>query len=184
MPDAPVQQQQAAPDAVLYHESMKRGATSAQRLQAIQKVLGPRLGGSNVTSLGPQFGGRVYSRDVGGGWYLATLSAGDTLLFPTDHDYARMPRYRWEDQPDGTKHGWLLSPEEVEAQAHAEAPAATTARKAALARWKERQDANCQKLARWRELAPLGKKRTPEQDAEMAQLQVELFGDPALVNGF
>lgn len=102
------------PDAILFPETLKRGKSSLDRTTHVQKTLGPILGGKEITTLGAQHGGRVYSRDVGGGMYLATLSPSDTLLFPSDHDYARQPRYRWEDQPDGTKHGFLITPDEPE----------------------------------------------------------------------
>jgi hypothetical protein len=105
----------AKPDAVLFPAALKRGATSAARLQHIQTTLGPRLGGDRHTELGPDHGGRIHSRDVGGGWYLATLDPADTLNFPHDHDRAGMPRYRWEEQPDGTRHGWLIPEDETPA---------------------------------------------------------------------
>ena len=102
------------PDAILFPDTLKRGKSSLDRTTHVQRTLGPILGGNQHTSLGAAHGGRVYSRDVGGGFYLATLSADDTLLFPSGHDYARTPRYRWEDQPDGTKHGFLLTAEDLE----------------------------------------------------------------------
>jgi hypothetical protein len=102
------------PDAVLFPDTFKKGKSSLDRTTHVQRELGPRLGGSDHTSLGAAHGGRVYSRDVGGGMFLATLSPEDTLLFPSGHDHARRPRYRWEDQPDGTKHGFLLTAEELE----------------------------------------------------------------------
>jgi hypothetical protein len=104
------------PDAILFPDSLKRGKSSLDRTAYVQRTLGPVLGGKDHTSLGPQHGGRVYSRDVGGGMYLATLSPEDTLLFPTDHDYARQPRYRWEDQADGTRHGFLITHDETEGE--------------------------------------------------------------------
>lgn len=111
------------PDAILFPGSLKKGKSSLDRTTYVQKILGPILGGKEITSLGAQFGGRVYSRDVGGEMFLATLAAEDTLLFPTDHEYARQPRYRWEDQADGTKHGFLIATEETE-RAAAPAPKA------------------------------------------------------------
>lgn len=164
------------PDAILYRAQHKVGSSSIRRATHVQQTFGPLLGGSAHTSLGPAHGGRVYSRSVGGGWWMASLAHDDTLLFATDHDHARMPRYRWEDQPDGTRHGWLLSPLEVEQAAMNEAPAETRARQAALDELKRRSEANCARLARWRELVPLGDRRTPEQEQEMRDLQVELFG--------
>lgn len=95
------------PDAILFHSSHKEGTTIRQRIVNVQKAFGPVLGGDQFTELGPQFGGRVYSREVGGQWYLATLHHGDTLLYPNDHDKAKQPRYDWEVQPDGTRHGYL-----------------------------------------------------------------------------
>lgn len=83
------------PDAVWYEEGYKRGDTAPARLGHVQETLGPILGG------------RVYSRQVGGGRWLATLSPQDTLLYPKLHARAGQERYRWEDQPDGTKHGFL-----------------------------------------------------------------------------
>jgi|GEM_PF-6091434 len=98
----------AKPDAILYSEQLKTGGNIRERVRNIQTQLGPRLGGDQFTTLGPNAGGRVYSRDVGGGWYLATLRPDDTLNYPNDHELAKQPRYKWEEQPDGTRHGYLL----------------------------------------------------------------------------
>lgn len=84
------------PAAVLFTDSYKQGNSVLNRLVHLQETLGPVLGG------------RVYSRQVGWGRWLATLAPEDTLLFPTTHDRAGQERYRWEDQPDGTRYGYLV----------------------------------------------------------------------------
>lgn len=166
------------PDAVLYHTSLKQGRSSVDRARHIQMLVGPILGGTKVTQLGARYGGRVHSSEVGDGWYLATLDPDDSLLFPTTHDYARQPRYRWEDQPDGTRHGWLLSPREIEEQALAETSAETQRRIVELEAWEKHKAENQAKLARWRELASISPEtRTPAQEEELKQLYVELFSD-------
>lgn len=169
--------QAARPDAVLWHESAKRGSSSAERVRHTQRMVGPVLGGTNYTALGPGFGGRVHSSDVGGGWYLSTLDPDDSLLFPTTHEFARQPRYRWVDQPDGTRHGWLLTPREMESQAAAETPVATQRRRAELDAWEKRRAENHAKLLRWRELMRKGDEATPAERDELKQLDVDLFGD-------
>lgn len=168
MPDP---QQQANPDAILYPGNAKRGRTQVDRATWVQKVLGPRLGGKDFTSLGPEHGGRVYSRDVGDGWFLATLNPDDTMFFAISHEYARHDRYRWEDQEDGTRNGFMLSAEELDEKVNAETPAERQAREASLAAVRKMKDDGQTRMTRWRELVKAGANRTPEEDEELRKLR-------------
>jgi hypothetical protein len=100
----------AHPHAVMFRESFKRGKTFLDRLTFVQKTLGPRLGpAANPTSLGPDYGGQLHVSDVGGGWWFARHRAEDQPSYARDHEeYPGEPRYRWEDQPDGTRNGYLI----------------------------------------------------------------------------
>lgn len=79
------------PDAVLFHDRHKQGNSLVARLRWM------------IDTFGPVLGGKPWGSEIGGGWWIARLDPSDSLLRP-DH----RPRYRWEDQPDGTRWGYLL----------------------------------------------------------------------------
>ncbi|WP_422932037.1 hypothetical protein [Singulisphaera sp. PoT] len=163
------------PDAILFHSSFKKGDRSIDRTTHVQRQLGPRLGGDQHTCLGPKFGGRVYSRDVGGGWYLATLNPDDTLNFPIDHDFAMRPRYRWEDQPDGTRHGFLMSEDEVDGSKRAETSVDRTRRLQDLEAYRAHNESLRPLRAEWRALASKPASETTEADqARLRELDILL----------
>lgn len=100
-----------APDAILYHDSMKVGKSMGGRLANVQERFGPILAGPDAKYKGFR-SHPIYNRPVGGGFNLATFSAdldATSLLYPTTHPTKpKRPRYEWVDQPDGSRHGWLL----------------------------------------------------------------------------
>jgi hypothetical protein len=54
---------------------------------------------------------RAYVRLADGTHHFCTGNPHDTIYFPTDHDRAGQPRYGWEPQPDGSRHGYLVDDE-------------------------------------------------------------------------
>jgi len=43
------------------------------------------------------------------GYYFATRDPEDSEFYPNRHERAGQPRYRWVDQGDGVRLGWLLT---------------------------------------------------------------------------
>jgi hypothetical protein len=116
MPSEKKERDRGAPDAVLYPDSYKAEAVRAM-LAGVERKLEPgegtRLRMRGVQDkLAPVLGGQAWHTDVGGGWHMATLEPHPTFLLPQDHPTRpKQPKYEWVDQPDGTRHGYLLPDE-------------------------------------------------------------------------
>jgi hypothetical protein len=88
----------AGPDAILIAEPKKTANTHVLRhepyLELARRVLG--IPAPCLRSI------------PGSGAILITRTINDTLNFPQAHKRAMTSRYRWEDQPDGIKFGFLV----------------------------------------------------------------------------
>lgn len=85
-----------APDAFLFHNSLKVGATVPDRLASIRQRLG--------TPPSPE---HWFTYDVGGGWSIAVPGIRDSLLYPKDHPRSGESRYDWVDAEPTLKCGYL-----------------------------------------------------------------------------
>lgn len=74
------------PDAILYPQTYKQGATMVDRLKSVQEKLGPVLGGK-VT----------HNFSVVGRGYMAITGSPEGVSYSS---------FDWEDQPDGTSYGY------------------------------------------------------------------------------
>lgn len=86
------------PDAILFHESIKRGVGVIARGLDMQGRLSLILGG-----------GAIYMSSTDGGWWFARLNPQDTLLFAKDHPRTGESRYDWADVEPGLKYGYRVA---------------------------------------------------------------------------
>ena len=92
----------STPDALMLSQDRKRGARMVDRVASIADVAEPILG------IDRSCGERAYIRLQPNGKLFITRCAVDTILFPKDHEFDGLPRYRWISQPDGSEFGYLL----------------------------------------------------------------------------
>ena len=98
------------PDALMLPGSVKVGRRIGHRIRAVSAVAEPLL---EVDYAG---GERAIVRELRDGRLFVTRDPHDTILFPTAHQRAGQPRYRWvrpcspqgQQQSDGTEIGYLV----------------------------------------------------------------------------
>ena len=91
------------PDAVMAPVSWKVGSNSLER--------GIELAKRAEAALGLEGAQRAYVRLATGSHHFCTASPEDTIYFPTVHARAGRDRYRWEEQPDGSRFGYYVDDE-------------------------------------------------------------------------
>jgi hypothetical protein len=106
---APIPVPITGPDAILFDAKWKpSGQTFRHRVHNTLEKL-------EILFYGSPHAGQAHFREVGGGRFLGSKTAGEAgvgfpLNYPADHDLAGQPRFRWEPGADGSKLGYFLSP--------------------------------------------------------------------------
>jgi hypothetical protein len=89
-------------DAVMVPMSMRRGISSARRIESLLDIADPLLGCDAAA------GQKGFLHPQGDGRCFITLDPRDSILFPTGSQFNGRPRYRWEQDPDGIERGYLV----------------------------------------------------------------------------
>lgn len=64
-----------------------------------------------IIGVAPGTAERSHGRTCDDGYHFVTKSPADTLFFPSAHARSGQSRYRWDEQPDGVLHGFLVDDE-------------------------------------------------------------------------
>jgi hypothetical protein len=90
------------PDALILSQRVKRGADVFERVASVADIAEPILGADRTQGL------LVYIRPQPDGTFFITRDPNDSIYFATQHPRAGQNRYRWEDQSDGSRWGYLV----------------------------------------------------------------------------
>lgn len=109
---------QSHPDAVIFPVSLRKPLGNTRGLSLASIVMKKKVSTVETAEefLGIDFnaGGRAHCFPYAAGdnpMVFAARSPHDTLLFPNGHPKEKEPRYKWVEQEDGSRFGYLVEKE-------------------------------------------------------------------------